>query len=539
MARARKTSFGKVFTDGQFLTFALFSLLGIAAYVVSFRILFSGHVGWDSPLDTLAYNNIMSLPRNITLGEAENAVNMNGEWYGILIQQLSHLYECVFRNSCLAPNPLLLITYFIQGSINILIALIATTAFALLVGKLLNSAIAGAMAFATYSTIPLIVGMNALNFKDVPLSAGFTLCAIGAVLCNLSGYLPSKDRKSLGLALIFLGSVISVGTRPGSWVVTLFVIVSCLSASMFLAQNKTSLRKFASTLSLATSAFVLSLLVLFATHPFARIDYFEWLVKVFQLSSKFPAGGVNITLGYILPAENLPWWYVPAWIFAQLPVLMCLLLLFSIVYITVNFCKKRITNQQRILIVVFGVQGLVIPLIAVVSNASLYNGIRHLLFLYPFVAILITVTYQNLHSLPFIKRSKLRTRGLAFLVITTLTLNIWAAVRWYPYSYAFVNPIAAGDTSKEMWELDGWAITSGEVSYEFSKLGITDVRSLGGDMPHNYPIYASKKTTSPNKYGLYYLHQRQGPTPPPQGCKLAFSIERDGQSLAKGFVCDY
>jgi hypothetical protein len=523
-------------TNNFFDMLLIFSILlvGLMSHLTSFAILKSGKVGWDPPLDTAGYFAIRNLPPGQTLEKASELIFYQQEFYGILMQQLGNLFQCNYSQECIDRNSLE--TYFAQGSINLLLSFGTGMILGLLLWRMLNSKLAGAVAFSTYSTIPIIVGMGALNFKDIPLTFGLTFVTVGTIGLSFRNFIFQRQRINIffGFIFVIIGAIFSIGVRPGSWPLVIFVALGGFTIVQFVAPSS-SIRQSLLRVILIISAFAIAIAFVGVTHPVAKIDIFGWLMSSFRVASKFPTGGVALTNGSNLPVGDLPWWYVPIWLFAQLPLAMVIIFILSIVLILLGGAKRKLSLEQKIILLSFSVQGFIFPAIAIAANVTLYNGIRHFLFIFPFIAVIIAVCVDTLHD------KSVRTVAFNFvtttLILFVLLLNFWASSRWFPYSYAFVNPIAAGDTNQENWELDGMGVTIQESLTIFDEHGIEQIEALGGDIPSNYSIYKRNLKYNSSLYGMYYIQQRNLPVEAPNNCRILFEIKRDSQTLARGYAC--
>jgi hypothetical protein len=186
------------------------------------------------------------------------------------------------------------------------------------------------------------------------------------------------------------------------------------------------------------------------------------------------------------------------------------------------------------------VQGFLLPAIVVASGAVLYDGIRHLLFALPGVMSLTAVPVAwILRSQPTQVRSKqVLSAGLVVVVI----MSMFAILRWFPYPYAFINPIAGGDRENRNWELDYWGMTSVEGMKRLLAEGVEPVvvipaaetaRPLGS-------ITADAGAAFTNATGQphgVYVFRRWDAVFRQDWCTRSFTIERDGHILGEGGTC--
>jgi len=175
----------------------------------------------------------------------------------------------------------------------------------------------------------------------------------------------------------------------------------------------------------------------------------------------------------------------------------------------------------------------------VVSGAVLYDGIRHLLFALPglFALTALPVAAITKSRLPTAVRG-----GAAIGLGLVLALSLFACARWFPYTYAFINPIAGGDRTERNWELDYWGLTARE--------GITRLATPGGQPVAVVPAaepgrpfgavtaeIADAETAATGRAHGVYVFRRWDAQFRQDWCTLTFTIQRDGQVLGEGGTC--
>jgi hypothetical protein len=187
-----------------------------------------------------------------------------------------------------------------------------------------------------------------------------------------------------------------------------------------------------------------------------------------------------LSWGVEIATNALPWYYIPSQLLARLPEGFLLLLAAGAVLAigaAVAFARAAVTRfRER------GVAGLGAPALLVArSRATLlviaaaivppgfimitatthYDGVRHLLFVIPMLAVLAGGALLTLVRL-------LRKWPLIALVIAAgatahVGTTIWTLVRLHPLEYAAINTLAGGTTAAVgRFELDYWGTSVGE-----------------------------------------------------------------------------
>ena len=115
-----------------------------------------------------------------------------------------------------------------------------------------------------------------------------------------------------------------------------------------------------------------------------------------------------------------------------------------------------------------------------------------------------------------------------------MAASLFSSIRWAPYAYAYLNPIAA--SSKEgSWELDYWGVSGKE--------GVERLERLGLD-----PVYVEPTDGVGIPWGAAAGPPRPGRTQASTsscagiraadfGCTVIFTIKRGGHVLGEGARC--
>lgn len=178
---------------------------------------------------------------------------------------------------------------------------------------------------------------------------------------------------------------------------------------------------------------------------FASMAHFRWNNEV-------------LYFGQFIRATNLPWHYIPAWIGITTPVFY---LVFFITGFTVTLgiiFKNRFTlwsNDEEMQDVVF-LAIFILPIaIVIVLHSVLYDGWRHLYFIYPAFLLVSLRGFVFLRDHFFTKRIS-RT---IFYLITFCALSYYAY--WiranHPYQSTFFN-IFAGSEKQYRFDMDYWGV---------------------------------------------------------------------------------
>lgn len=250
------------------------------------------------------------------------------------------------------------------------------------------------------------------------------------------------------------------------------------------------------------------------------------------------------TAGIDVSSDAIPWWYAPVWLLAQLPIVVSAAALGGAVLMVAGVLGQRwgMDRASAVSIAPFVMQGLGLLVAVIVTSTQLYDGIRHLIFLLPAIIALAAVPVAVLDT-----HQRVTLAGVLALVVVAVSL--FASVRWAPYAYAHVNPIAGHDREQRDWDLDYWGVSAREGVEQLRGLGIADIvvvphgepgRPFGGQNLQDPgsgiedPLVFTPEPGVP--FGYFWFERFEWPLHD-YDCTPLFMIERDGHKLGQGGTC--
>lgn len=491
----------------------------MASWALSLASVYRAGPGWDAALE-LDLAAIALGPLPLDLQASYEATPYLFEFYGVIgFQAIDAATRAIIGESLFALGAPQALTSLRIG--NALLGLLGVSVLALAIGRNFRSATYGLLYLALISSWPLWNGHLGFNTKDVPVAAGLSIVSAGIIALRR----PSKTLEvAAWLSSIAFGTFIVVGSRP---VAVAFVIAVLLSVVVVLYGRIRLL------MLVAFSALV-GIGCVLALNPYGRRGFLNWIVDAF-LTSNLESSLVRFA-GIDVQSGALPLTYVPGWIAAQMPLML--------LFVTVASCcmgfwmfvrmRPRDCSSPWVSILPLLIQGLLLPILVVASQQILYDATRHLLFIYPALAIL------PLMAVAFVgkfRSMRLKSAFTGLIVLTTLS-SLFACVRWFPYQYAFVNPIAGAIGEGQAWELDYWGVSVPE--------GMNRLRAEGNSviavLPSNDPGEAygaldwgdtTHELAEIDAVYIFYRYNAQLPAT----CQPRFEITRDGNVLGVGGEC--
>jgi len=181
--------------------------------------------------------------------------------------------------------------------------------------------------------------------------------------------------------------------------------------------------------------------------------------------------------GEEVQTDALPWSYIPGQWFARLPVgflgLLALALLFAFrrTFRVLRTSLALVTNQgvfglRRPVLLLAGSRRILLVWTAafapvgflVIQHATLYDGVRHTLFVIPMLALLAGWAFARL--LRSISRARIAIAMLAAVYVAAVMINL---ARLHPLEYVAMNAFAGGTSGAcGRFELDYWGAAATE-----------------------------------------------------------------------------
>jgi hypothetical protein len=336
--------------------------------------------------------------------------------------------------------------------------------------------LSGSRRFALWSAagllaVPAWTGHAFFNAKDIPAACGYTLVTVALILAlsENPGHRPGSRYRLVIAATLAVGIFIGAGTRLALWVP--FAASLATYGALRLGQRRFGGITRGAGADLALLAGVgAGLGAIAILYPAAASKPFALLSESASGSSDVGGPGRTLTAGQLV-TEHPPWWYLPTWIGASIPLLLGAFAVLGAVLGIRALATARGTrdhgtvwNRPELGLLLVLQQALLLSIGAVVVGATMYDGMRQHLYVLPAIAILAGVGAERLWRLARTRRPERRWRALtATLLGAALLVPMAEQTLLFPYNYAYVNPVAAGlGGVNERWESDYWLASAPE-----------------------------------------------------------------------------
>jgi hypothetical protein len=301
------------------------------------------------------------------------------------------------------------------------------------------------LATMTWATLAVLL----MARREVP-SGGMTICA--GVLTGLA-----------------------IATRVGGLITDVYLAaaMTLLAVELLVRDGE---RAWHSVLRLAAHCMIAVLIgwvVAFTLWPFVQTsDPLGQFLAAMSHFSKLPAEFRILTWGQPVMNTDLPWFYVPGELLARLPEGFIVLLVVAFGFgcaAAARFVSECIGGAKHAgvaglrapLLALARSRGLLIvamagtapPVIAIVLGSTLFDGIRHLLFVVPMLALL--AAWALWRMAPLIRSYPIAAGGIAAVQVVPAVVTLWML---HPLEYVATNAFAGGTRgSFSRFHLDYWA----------------------------------------------------------------------------------
>jgi hypothetical protein len=184
-------------------------------------------------------------------------------------------------------------------------------------------------------------------------------------------------------------------------------------------------------------------------------------INGFTVMSRFPVAYDVLYMGTFIKSTAVPWHYIPVWILITTPVIYTFFFLIGsfraiqgMIKNGMNLYSNDSERQDFIFILLF-----IVPLAAViVLNSALYDGWRHMYFIYaPFLLIAMTGAsnfIEEAHS----GRDRRAYLFIAAVIVFYIISTSYQMIRYHPFQNVYFNQLA-GNNVGEIFELDYWGLS--------------------------------------------------------------------------------
>jgi hypothetical protein len=292
--------------------------------------------------------------------------------------------------------------------------------------------------------IPRFTGDIPANPKDMPFAVLYFASLSAVFFLNRRPQIPFFVK---GLILgCFFGLTQCVRTLG----LTLFLLYFLFELKSYLLAPDGTVRKTAAdflkkTLPVLFVALLTAFSLLALSWPYLRSDFPLHLSEILSASKNFAWKNNVLFMGREVPADSLPWTYLPVWFIVTTP--LFILLFLGLIFLMRDKLKNR-------LFVLFSAALALNFALVLGLKPVLYDGLRHFLFLLPVAAVLAAMSF-----IEFLKNTKSNLPRWGIVAAAGLNMAVVAGhmARLHPYEYVYFNEVTGGLRGSEgKFDNDYW-----------------------------------------------------------------------------------
>ncbi len=314
---------------------------------------------------------------------------------------------------------------------------------------------------------PRIFGHSMNNPKDIPFAAAYVFTLLH--LIRFLKQLPKPGSKTIVMLIIGIAAAINV--RVGGILLIAYFGLFTGLAYLLQPKLKAKLSDVKHLGKITGIGIIVAVLAFFGGMLFWPYALQAPLSNPFKALSEMSNFSTSIRMlfeGAHLWSDELPWYYIPKWIGISAPLFTLFgLLLFTVFYIL----KLKKIDYLPLMFILFTA---IFPVAyAVYKGSSLYDGMRHFLFIYPILATLAAWGWNELISI-----KSMRWIGSGLLIILLALPTFWV-IKNHPHQYTYFNELFGGTANAYgKYETDYWMNSIKKMS---DWLIENDERVLGGE----------------------------------------------------------
>ncbi len=304
-------------------------------------------------------------------------------------------------------------------------------------------------AAALLSLTPVWWGHMFNNPKDIPFAAGYVWSL--ALLLRFLAAWPAVSVRFATMLGVVMG--LTMGVRVGGVLLLGYLALATIGPAA--GPDDPRIRRAAGP---AAGAAALSWMVMLLCWPYALLRPLSWPVEALTKFMHYaPLKFAVIFRGESYPATDLPWSYLPRYLLVMLPEPLLLLLAGGLVACLIAFLRG--TRPSRAVATRWGlvILSALLPVGLVIAGRSVvYNGLRHMLFVLPPLAVLGGAAMAAFAGRLALRPAAVRVAAWGALA-AWLGWHLVVAVRIHPYQYMQYNAFAGGlKGALYNYELDYW-----------------------------------------------------------------------------------
>lgn len=315
-----------------------------------------------------------------------------------------------------------------------------------LLAKLLKSWRSACLAFLLILLSPRFFGDSMNNPKDIPFAMAYVFSLHSMILFLKE--LP-KPKKST-ITLLAVGIATAIGVRIGGLILIFYFFIFTGCQWLFLKNSKMPVPHPAPLLGKLFLIAVLGYLGGLLFWPYGQMNPMLNPLLTFKTFSNFTGAASPLLFeAKTYSSASLPWYYIPKWLGISNPLTVLVGVLSAFLLL------RPLSQPLKFYGVLFTAFAFLFPIISVmIKRPILYDGWRHLLFVYPPMVVLAALAWDKIFEQS--KNSSLRLGVLAAFVCLGFQPLVWM-IKNHPHESVYFNPLVGGiDGAQGRYQTDYW-----------------------------------------------------------------------------------
>jgi hypothetical protein len=255
------------------------------------------------------------------------------------------------------------------------------------------------------------------------------------------------------LHVLKLGAVIALALNVRSMGLALLGYTAAALGLVILVDRERSPGRIAGAATRFAAVAAFALVAGTAFWPWAQEAPLTRPLQAFLLASTFSWGIGSLFMGHDVAPTALPWFYLPVWLAITIPAVVIVGALCSLMLFPGAFSEPSEARRQRARVAALWLFVLTPAFAVVVKRLSLYDGIRHVFFLVPPIAVLAGIGWDALLGSV---RPPLRA-AVAVLLVAGLLEPLAFSFRNHPHETVYFTPFIGGPRGAfGRFEMDYW-----------------------------------------------------------------------------------
>ncbi len=308
--------------------------------------------------------------------------------------------------------------------------------FAGLIAKELLGWRAAVFTVAILLVSPSFIGQGMMNSKDIPFAMGYVI-ATYYIIRFLKAFPTPSWKNAIG---VMLGMALALNVRVGALLLFFYFTMFCVLFwgyfQFIKKENGFTMANLGKAVAKALVAGVGGYFIGLLLWPYGLIDPLGNPLAVLKEQSEFPVFINQLFEGQVVSSKDLPSYYLTKFIYMTAPLTFLVGLLGGVIMLLLNRNKTNIGLWALLLFTAL------FPLAYLsYNNTNVYNGWRHILFVYPALVIVAAAGFEYVLRMWHKAMAKYVVGGL--FVVLSLSSIIWMATNW-AYQYVYFNPLVGG-----------------------------------------------------------------------------------------------